>query len=120
MAVWGMHMVLEDSAVKAVCAAKSMIDYVEQRNKTSEYKWHIRVGMHVGDVVGGVVGTSKFIYDIFGDTVNLTSRLESTSEAMQINISEALHEAVREQVETQYRGQIYAKGIGNINMYFVK
>lgn len=120
LAVWGMHVPVENHAVKAVDAALKMIDYVKQRNAESELKWDVRVGMHVGDVVGGVVGTSKFIYDIFGDTVNITSRMESNSEAMRINISEDVFKLIEADFVTQERGLMFAKGIGNVKMYFVE
>ncbi len=63
LAVWGMHVPVENNAEKAVEAALKIIEYVKSRNSESGLKWDVRVGMHIGDVVGGVVGTSKFIYD---------------------------------------------------------
>lgn len=120
LAVWGMHYPVENNAEKAVQAALKMIEYVKSKNEESELKWDIRIGMHIGDVIGGVVGTSKFIYDIFGDTVNTTSRMESSSEPMKINISEDVYHLVKDKFQTTERGAMYAKGIGDMRMYFVE
>ncbi len=120
LAVWGMHIPVEDHAEKAAEAALKIIEYVRSRNSDAKVKWEVRVGMHIGDVVGGVVGTSKFIYDIFGDTVNTTSRMESNSESMKINISEDVYQLVKERFVTSERGYLHAKGIGNMKMYFVE
>ncbi len=120
LAVWGMHIPVENHSEKAVEAALRIIEYVHSRNCDAKVKWEVRVGMHIGDVVGGVVGTSKFIYDIFGDTVNTTSRMESNSEAMKINISEDVYQLVKDKFVTTERGYLHAKGIGNVKMYFVE
>lgn len=120
LAVWGMHIPVENHGEKAVEAALKIIDFVRSRNRDAPVKWEVRVGMHIGDVVGGVVGTSKFIYDIFGDTVNTTSRMESNSEPMKINISEDVYQLVKDKYVTTERGYLHAKGIGNVKMYFVE
>lgn len=119
MSVWGMHFPIERHAEKAVEAAVKILKYVEDRNAESGMKWEVRIGMHVGDVVGGVVGTSKFIYDIFGDTVNITSRMESNSEPMKINISQDLHQLIHKRFAMTERGFLHAKGKGNMKMFFV-
>lgn len=71
----------------AAAAALEMITYVEERNRIEELQWQVRIGLHSGPVVGGIVGSKKYLYDIFGDTVNIAARLQSLSEPMRINVS---------------------------------
>jgi class 3 adenylate cyclase len=89
-------------------------------------RWQLRIGIHSGPVTAGVVGDKKFAYDIWGDTVNIASRMESSGEAGKINISGATHELIKPFLNTQYsnlstvfRGKIPAKNKGEIEMYFV-
>ncbi len=81
--------------------------------------WNLRVGIHTGPVVAGVVGKKKYAYDIWGSTVNIASRLESNGEAGRVNISAETYELIREHFSCEYRGKIYAKNVGEIDMYFV-
>jgi len=83
-------------------------------------KWRLRVGIHTGSVTAGVVGDKKFAYDIWGDTVNTASRMESSGEAGKINISGATYKLVKEQFNCEFRGKILAKNKGEIDMYFVE
>jgi class 3 adenylate cyclase len=78
-----------------------------------------RIGLNSGSVIAGIVGTKKFQYDIWGDTVNTASRMESAGEIGKINISNATYELVRNDFECSYRGKISAKGKGEMDMYFV-
>jgi len=80
----------------------------------------MRIGIHTGPVVAGVVGRKKYAYDIWGSTVNIASRMESNSEQGEINISAATYDLVKDHFECSYRGKIYAKNVGDIDMYFVK
>lgn len=73
----------QDTAI----AALEMVAYLRERNRTASQQWQVRIGIHSGPVVGGIVGSKKYLYDIFGDTVNIAARLESLSEPMQINVS---------------------------------
>jgi class 3 adenylate cyclase len=108
--------------LKVIRAAFEIIDFVEQAQQSdSEDIAHfsIRIGINTGPVVGGVVGTKKFAFDIWGDTVNVAARMESNSVAGKINISENTYQLVRESFECEYRGEIDVKNKGMMKMYFV-
>lgn len=82
-------------------------------------KWQLRIGIHSGPVTAGVVGDKKFAYDIWGDTVNIASRMESSGESGKINISETTYQFVKSSFTCNFRGKIPAKNKGEIEMYFV-
>ncbi|MBU0943387.1 MAG: response regulator [Proteobacteria bacterium] len=107
-------------ALNVVQSAKAMIHFLEERNKSSKQQWQIRVGMHSGSVVSGIVGSKKYLYDIFGDTVNIAARMEELSSPMQINISEATHLLLQDRFTFTKRNGIEVKGKGKLSMYFVK
>lgn len=108
-----------DHAVKVILAAKEMLRFLEERNKNSKVKWEMRIGVNSGPVVAGIVGTNKFTYDVWGDTVNIASRLENNSESGKINISGSTYELIKDSFECEYRGKLFVKGKGEIDMYFV-
>lgn len=85
-----------------------------------ETAFEVRIGINTGPVVAGVVGTKKFAYDIWGDTVNIAARMESSSEPGRINISENTYELIKAEFECEYRGEIEAKNRGMLKMYYVK
>ncbi|HNY12592.1 MAG TPA: adenylate/guanylate cyclase domain-containing protein [Candidatus Wallbacteria bacterium] len=113
----------ETHAVNAVLAAIEMQKFMSELRSSRELEnkpfWEIRLGMHTGPVMAGVVGKRKFAYDIWGDTVNTASRMESSGVAGRVNISQSTYLLVRDFFETEYRGKIMAKNIGEIEMYFV-
>ncbi|MCK7540243.1 MAG: adenylate/guanylate cyclase domain-containing protein [Marinilabiliales bacterium] len=82
--------------------------------------WDIRIGIHTGTVVAGVIGQKKLSYDIWGDTVNTASRMESSGEAGKINISGTTYEFVKDFFICEYRGKMPVKYKGELEMYFVK
>jgi len=81
--------------------------------------WELRLGINTGPLVAGVIGEKKFSYDVWGDTVNLASRMESSGVEGKINISKDTYEYVKDFFECEYRGQVKAKNKGEIDMYFV-
>lgn len=123
MAVGGAPLTNHTHAVDCVLAALEIERLVsrlrEQEMARSRPYWEIRVGIHSGDLVAGVVGREKFSYDVWGDTVNTASRLESSGVARRINISGATHELVKDFFECEFRGKVAAKNKGAIDMYFV-
>lgn len=123
MCAAGVPFPVEDHAVKTVAAACEMIQFVEKAKTLSsdkETRFEMRIGIHSGPAIAGVVGTKKFAYDVWGDTVNIASRMESTSSAGKINISGSTYELVKHRFDCEYRGEISAKSKGRMKMYFVK
>jgi class 3 adenylate cyclase len=102
-----------------VKAGLRMLAFTQARNQDSAFKWSVRVGIHSGPVVSGVVGKRKFAFDIWGDTVNIASRMESAGEAGKVNVSAYTYHLCRKDFECTYRGKLDAKGKGEVDMYFV-
>ncbi len=111
-------------SLDAVNAALAMQAYMEKRqrekNITGVEAWELRIGIHTGPVVAGVVGKRKYAYDIWGDTVNIASRMESNGEPGKVNISATTYQRIKEQYQCLYRGKISAKNIGEVDMYFIE
>jgi adenylate cyclase len=121
LAVCGLPKADEQHAEKVVRAAKDIQDFMLQRHEQlGDKTFEVRIGVHSGEVVAGIVGVKKFAYDIWGDTVNTAARMESNSEPGKINISETTYDLVKDKFNCTYRGEIEAKGKGMLKMYFVE
>ncbi len=110
---------LKDNAEQCVQAAREIIEYVESRRTVDSRFWQIRIGVHTGRLVAGVIGRKKFIYDVWGDTVNTASRLEAAGEPGKINTSAETYNLIKERFACTFRGEIAVKGKGPLAMYFI-
>jgi predicted ATPase/class 3 adenylate cyclase/GAF domain-containing protein/tRNA A-37 threonylcarbamoyl transferase component Bud32 len=109
------------NAVRAGLQIQSFIDkWNQQRSLSGKEPWPLRLGIHSGPVIAGVVGMRKFAYDIWGDAVNIASRLESSGEGGRVNISSSTYMLVKDLIEVEYRGKVVAKNKGEVDMFFVK
>ena len=97
-----------------------MLERKKEKDARGEIPFELRLGIHTGPVVAGVVGVNKYAYDIWGDTVNIAARMEQNSEAGKVNISGTTYELVKAKFKCIHRGKIQAKNKGDIDMYFVE
>lgn len=122
MCASGLPFPSEDHAHRMVKAAMDMLEFVEasKADPTADHiKFDVRIGINSGPVIAGIVGTKKFAYDIWGDTVNIASRMESASEVGKINIAENTYELIKDEFECVFRGKMEVKNRGKLNMYYV-
>jgi class 3 adenylate cyclase len=123
MCAGGLPVANQTNAYDVLCAAIEIRDFMIQHKKDmdliGEFTFELRIGMHTGPVVAGIVGIIKFAYDIWGNTVNIASRMESASEAGKINISETTYNKVKHLFNCEHRGLVNAKNFGELDMYFV-
>ncbi len=120
MAVCGLPEKNENHAVQIMKAAIEIKKYLINRATDHEIKWRVRIGIHTGKVTGGIVGVRKYLYDIFGDTVNTASRMESNYEPMRINCSETTYLLLKDHYKFTAREAAPVKGKGLMNMYFLE
>ena len=124
MCAGGLPVANKTNPVEVVNAALDILKFIE-KEKAEKIKnnipyFEIRIGIHTGPVVAGIVGVKKFAYDIWGDTVNLASRMESSGQVGKLNISGSTYDLVKDKYTCTHRGKIDAKNKGMIDMYFVE
>ena len=110
-------------AIDAILAALEIQNFMNQMEEIKEIigapYWELRLGIHTGPLIAGVIGEKKFAYDVWGDAVNTASRMESSGTPGKINISQSTYELIKDFFSCELRGKIQAKNKGEINMYFV-
>jgi len=122
MAVSGMPVPEEKHAENMIDASLDILDALKKRGERAEINWRIRIGINSGNIVGGVVGVKKYLYDVFGDTINTASRMESNSEPMRLNISSSTYDIIKDRTDKYSfteREPLDVKGKGLLKMYFV-
>jgi len=120
MAAGGIPVKNRTNPVEVILAAMEMQHFMKGLKDSKADIWDLRIGIHTGSVIAGVVGQKKFSYDIWGDTVNTASRMESSGKIEKINISASTHQLVKEFFDCEFRGKMPVKYKGDIAMYFVE
>jgi class 3 adenylate cyclase len=119
MCACGLKNGADDHAIRMIEALRAMFAFLEQRNVDSALKWAMRAGVHSGPAVGGIIGAENLTFDLWGDTVNLASRMEDAGEAGKINVSAYTYDLIQDRYPCTYRGKIGTKDRGKMDMYFV-
>ena len=124
MAAGGLPVANHTHAQDVVSAALEIQEFMQERIRQRMAKgqpfFEIRIGVHTGPVVAGIVGIKKFQYDIWGDTVNTAARLESSGAEGRVNVSSSTYALIKDQFVCVPRGKVSAKGKGELEMYFVE
>lgn len=119
MAVFGAPIKYDDHAVTAVKTGMALLKMVDSFNRQNNQNLQIRIGIHTGRVMAGVVGKERMQFDVFGDNVNIASRFESSGVAGRVNVSHETYISVRNLFEFEERGEIALKNKANLKAYFV-
>ena len=102
-----------------VLCSKKFMEYIKELNEKSDVKISIRIGLHSGKVVAGIVGTQKYIYDVFGDTVNTACRMQTLTDGMKVRVTELTHDLVKEKFPFSSQPATMVKGKGMMNTYIL-
>ncbi len=122
MCAGGLHQPIDGHSHRMIEAAFEIAQVMQEAKKETDpdiVPFEVRIGINTGAIVAGVVGTRKFAYDIWGDTVNVAARMESLSEPGRVNVSENTYLLIRDTYSCEHRGQIHVKNKGMMDMYFV-
>lgn len=119
MAVFGAPHAYEDHAVMAVKTGLALLDLLESLNRQQGHDLQVRIGIHTGVVMAGVVGKERMQFDIFGDHVNIASRFESSGKPGRVNVSHETYLRARDHFDFEERGEIALKNKANMRAYFV-
>lgn len=123
MCIAGVPTPLNNHADAAVAVAQGFVRFLKEwnidRKKKNQILFNIRIGLHSGPVSAGVVGTKKFVFDVWGDAVNIAARMESNAEPGRINISNSTYELIRSNTPCEPRGAIVTKNMGKMEMYYI-
>ncbi|HEY1870730.1 MAG TPA: adenylate/guanylate cyclase domain-containing protein [Chitinophagaceae bacterium] len=119
MVASGLDKISNDHIQNIADLALSMMNDIKDFTLDGATSCNLRIGIHIGSVTAGVIGSKKFIYDVWGDAVNTASRMESSGEAGKIQISGEFYSYIKDQYECIDRGQVEIKGKGSMNLYFL-
>ena len=124
MCIAGVPSPMDDHGESVIHVGLGMIEFLKsfnkEREKAKKLPFHVRIGIHTGPVSAGVVGTTKFVFDVWGDSVNIAARMESSSDPGMINISESTYNLVKDKFNCEPRGAILTKNMGELKMFFIK
>lgn len=119
LAVSGLPSTNVNHALNAVNAGLEILEFIKKKKSLNENSFEIRIGIHSGPVIAGIVGVKKFAYDIWGDTVNTAARMEQNGAKGKLNVSGSTYALIHEKFDCEHRGKIDTKGKGALDMYFV-
>ncbi|MDZ7936152.1 MAG: adenylate/guanylate cyclase domain-containing protein [Emticicia sp.] len=119
LAVSGLPTINVNHAQNAVNAGLEILEFISKNKSLNENSFEIRIGIHSGPVIAGIVGVKKFAYDIWGDTVNTAARMEQNGVKGKLNVSGSTYALISEKYNCEHRGKIETKGKGALDMYFI-
>ncbi len=119
LAVSGLPSTNVNHAQNAVNAGLEILEFISKKKSLNDNSFEIRIGIHSGPVIAGIVGVKKFAYDIWGDTVNTAARMEQNGVKGKLNVSGSTYALIHEKYDCEHRGKIDTKGKGALDMYFV-
>jgi adenylate cyclase len=119
MIVGGIPLPRADHAEAVARIALEMLLAIDRFSAALDVKVRLRIGLHTGSVVAGVIGKKKFTYDLWGNTVNVASRMESHGESGKVHVSNEVYEALKDTFVFEERGEIEVKGKGVMHTYFL-